>query len=619
MKKTKIFLAMMLVVALLCSATVLPVAADDVVSGEWGDLSWELDQTTGHLTVSGSGAMESFFAPWKAYKDTIQTVTICDGVTSIGSDAFRECGILTSIEIPNSVKKIDAIAFERCSSLKEIVIPSNVTLVGTGAVSNCDSLESLIVAEGNPVYHSDGNCLIETESKILVAGCKSSVIPNDGSVEHIGQYAFDLCRNLTSLELPSGLISIDEYAFRLCTGLTGIEIPSGLLYIGEGAFEGCSSLTSVRIPSGVRDIRSSAFCECENLRNVEISHGVKMICDYAFYNCSALTSIEIPSSVTYIGGSAFSRCTALTSIEIPSSVTQGIGEGVLSGCSALEQITVEEGNTKYHSDGNCLIKTESKTLIAGCKNSVIPTDGSVTDIAYRAFENCAELTSIDIPSSVKRVGQEAFRGCTGVIEVDRGISYVDKWVTESSKDVVSAKLREDTEGIAEFAFAWCLDLKSIKIPSRVRSIGYGAFSGCYNLERIEIPTSVTYIGGIAFDNARLCCVQYLGCEEAWKQIEVGYSNGRLNELVKFGEEHVYGDWTVVTEATEDADGLREKVCACGAKVTEAIPKLPEEIPEFYNAHTDGCSSVTRGGALSIALVSLSAALVAMKKKESEES
>ena len=136
----------------------------------------------------------------------------------------------------------------------------------------------------------------------------------------------------------------------------------------------------------------------------------------AFSDCSGLTSITIPNSVTSIGSHAFNKCSGLTSITIPNSVTS-IGDLAFVGCSGLTSITVANGNAKYRSAGNCLIETTSKTLILGCKNSVIPTDSSVTSIGGYAFYNCSGLTDITIPNSVTKIGDSAFRHCNGLMNI----------------------------------------------------------------------------------------------------------------------------------------------------------------------------------------------------------
>ena len=131
--------------------------------------------------------------------------------------------------------------------------------------------------------------------------------------------------------------------------------------IGDYAFEDCNALTSIVMPGSVTSIGEGAFWLCRNL-----------------------TGMDIPDGVTSIGIGAFGECVRIKSMVIPNSVTR-IGFGVFVGCDALENIDVEQGNLFYHSSGNCLIETASKTLIAGCKSSVIPTDNSVDKIGDYAF------------------------------------------------------------------------------------------------------------------------------------------------------------------------------------------------------------------------------------------
>lgn len=109
-------------------------------------------------------------------------------------------------------------------------------------------------------------------------------------------------------------------------------------------------------------------------------------------------------------------CIGLTSVTIPNSVTS-IGSGAFSICSGLESITVASGNTKYHSENNCLIETAAETLIVGCKNSIIPSDGSVTSIGEGAFSGCTGLTNVNIPDSVTSIGSGAFEYCVMLNEI----------------------------------------------------------------------------------------------------------------------------------------------------------------------------------------------------------
>ena len=143
-----------------------------------------------------------------------------------------------------------------------------MTSIGDYAFWGCSSLTSILVAEGNKVYHSAGNCLIETATKTLILGCSTSVIPADDSVTSIGWGAFYGCSSLTSIVIPDSVTSIGESAFMGCSSLTSIVIPDSVTSIGSQAFMGCSSLTSIVIPDSVTSIGDSAFDGCDNLETV---------------------------------------------------------------------------------------------------------------------------------------------------------------------------------------------------------------------------------------------------------------------------------------------------------------------------------------------------------------
>ena len=400
-------------------------------NGMCGDnLYWSLNEETGVLTIFGEGAMYNYAdndanrVPWYSNKENITSVTIEEGVTSIGNSAFADCTGLTSIEIPSSVTSIGESAFnycpgltsieipssvtsigdyafeycgltsieipssvtsigERafgsCSGLTSIEIPSSVTSIGERAFRGCTGLTSIVVDEGNTIYDSRGNCnaIIETASNTLIAGFKNTIIPE--GVTSIGNSAFYNCYNLTSIEIPSSVTSIGESAFFYCNGLTSIEIPSSVTSIGYYAFAHCTVLTSIEIPSSVTSIGN-----------------------YTFYHCDGLTSFEIPSSVTSIGGSAFAYCTGLTSIEIPSSVTS-IGAWAFSGCTSLTSVVsciAAEDLFAINTVAFSGIDNETCTLYvpAGAAATYAATDG------WSDFTNIVEMSTEEYSLTVSVAG-----------------------------------------------------------------------------------------------------------------------------------------------------------------------------------------------------------------------
>ena len=195
------------------------------------------------LTVAGSVAQISDYAFF--YCNNLEKVTVNEGVKSIGSWAFGDCKSLISISLPNGLERIGDCAFVFASSLKSLVIPRTVTSIGKSILSGCDSLTELSVKEGNSVYHSTSNCIIETERKVLFIGCRTSVIPADGSVTVIGNSAFYDCSKLNTVDIPSTVTKISNAAFKDCENITTVILPAALTYIGDNAFQRCANIDTV--------------------------------------------------------------------------------------------------------------------------------------------------------------------------------------------------------------------------------------------------------------------------------------------------------------------------------------------------------------------------------------
>ena len=241
-------------VLILCFiATLLPVmtigaAADSPFSGPCGDrgdnLCWTFDDSTGTLTISGSGNMKSWYSssdvPWSMYTSDITSLIIGPEVSSIGILAFQNCTGLTSVTIPDSVIYIESNAFHRCTGLTNVRIGDGVSSIGMSAFEGCTGLTSLTIPEGVTYIDFDA-----------FKGCTGlASVTILGSITSIGPSAFADCTHLTLVTISGKVMGISMSAFSGCTGLSTVVIPDSVTIIDSGAFRSCSALSDVYYTGG---------------------------------------------------------------------------------------------------------------------------------------------------------------------------------------------------------------------------------------------------------------------------------------------------------------------------------------------------------------------------------
>ena len=156
-------------------------------------------------------------------------------VTRLAGKCLEDSSIET-IRISEGIKEI-LIGFDYCRDIKNIYIPASVVYIGSYAFNSgptmkypffvkSNVIENIVVAEGNPCYYVDGNCLIERSSQKIILGCNSSVIPDDGSVKIIGADAFANCKLIETIILPKSIVELEHGAFDNCEKLKRVYITS---------------------------------------------------------------------------------------------------------------------------------------------------------------------------------------------------------------------------------------------------------------------------------------------------------------------------------------------------------------------------------------------------------
>ena len=392
-------------------------------------------------------------------------------IRSIPELTFKNCNIIKQIKLPYSLKYIGSWAFQN-TGLTNIYIPPNVEQVSVNAFSYC-SLENITVDSRNEKYKSIGNCLIETQEKKLILGCKSSKIPLNGDVKYIGEYSFGDC-GLEKMTIPHGVVEIESFAFGRCASLKSITLPDTLETINYGAFSYCSKLERIHIPTNVSFIAEGAFTGCLSL--TEITVDVNNINYQSINNCLIHTSTKalllmcvnatIPNdgSVASIAEFAFKDCEALEKIEIPHSILY-IGVRAFSGCKKLKSIELSRG---------------------------------MNTIEYNLFWGCEQLSDIIIPDTIERIEDCAFYHCENLSEIS---------------------LSEGLKYIGDSVFHTCSKLRFLDIPKGVTSIGARVFQYCNSLKTVTIPITVKSIGdSIFYDCFKLTSVRYGGTKKDWENI-----------------------------------------------------------------------------------------------------
>lgn len=472
-----------------------------------------------NIVVNVPSTIETIGA--NAFKDIqINSLTLNEGLKSIGANAFEGNEVITAISFPNSLLTIGANAFKDCEELAEVKFDtnSNVEYIDSTAFTKTafiNSFKNQRVVLGNVFLQASKDDLaadsivFDSNIKGISNGAftKSKLVnvTFPEGLKYIGDGAFKNSSKLSSLTIPSTVVEIGDEAFATCDEITSLTFVnptnSNLLSIGVSAFEKVNKVESIILPDSVKTINESAFEGCDSLKSFDISNNssLEVIANSSFKNCDNLTLINIPNGVKSLGSDAFAGCKALTSvsIDIENSLLETISSGTFKNTS-ITSINVPGTINEIESEaflnckdlvtinfsGKAFENSESKTIksntFKGCSSLVeVTLPDAITTLQADSFVDCTSLEMVHCLA--KNLDKDAFRNTAFENSFENGVIVYNNILLKyagESKDLVIP------EGVIDVS-ANALqdsDIESVSIPSTLKSIEESAFEGCKNLK-----------------------------------------------------------------------------------------------------------------------------------------
>ena len=445
-----------------------------------------------------------------AFKNTgLAAITMPETITRIGVSAFQGTAVSKWNSLPGLKEYADS-AFAYNTGFTAITLSSNIEKFGTGVFKGCPNLTSINVQTASTILSATGGVLYDKSGTKLLQFPAAKAVNGDyavpANVQEIGEDAFLMAKNITSLTLPVGITAIGENAFRGCAKLDSVTVEWHTpLDVPANIFEGVDVANAVlAVPKTTDELYKNAnvwkefgrmsiylddvatidfedetvkalcvdnwdtngdgeitVAEAKAVkqlgtvfalnaeRNItkfnELKYftGLTSIPSNSFKNCTALEEITLPSTIKEIAYGAFTGCSSLKTMEIPASVTT-IGNGPFTNCSSLEKFTVAEGNTRFSTIDGVLFNAAKTTLVAypGGREGVYRVPDKVTDISQYAFCGAHLMPEVYLPKTLKALPEGAFDKCTS-------LEYIN--------------IPSSVETVGRFAFTECPALKTIKL------------------------------------------------------------------------------------------------------------------------------------------------------------
>lgn len=466
--------------------------------------------------VTDFGEGETFI-----YSESLQSVVVSEGVTTIPDDFVNQCRALTSVSIPEGVTSIGVTAFGGCTALTEVVIPSTVTNIDENAFVQT-GLQRIEVKNPTPI-EINADCFTPRYAYATL------VVPFGSMVDYQGAAVW------------SNFNQMDDHSVFKANTAEGVEVTYKML-----------SETACQVGDGTNRAISTSYSGAVTIP--ESVNGITVIAigDYAFRACS-LTEISLPATLNSIGNNSVASCSNLTKVIAnmtdpfdidDTSFSLSLQADLYVEYASLDAYKAHIQWKKFHriipfsndptiiidvnADGSLytfykVISESDKTCQVGLGeegSTAIPTTYAgdftipssvngytVTKVGAYAFQGCSGITAMILPEGIKEIGDYAFANATAMTSVSLPES-LEKIGTGTFKysGLTAVELPENSLNLGPAAFMGCSQLASVKLPSQITVLPNYLFENCYRLESIVIPNNVNTIGSSCFSNTALTSV-----------------------------------------------------------------------------------------------------------------
>lgn len=446
------------------------------------------------------------FVTVSAEETNISSVNILANNSSIQWDFDKGTGTLTISgkgKMPNytyqkgsnNSVKTNIPWYNVATGVKKLIIEEGITSIGENAFCVCKNLSSITfpISVTNIGWDCFNGC--KNVKSIYYSGTERKI--RDLILDNYNLDIIDTTYYCTG-EVDTGTIGKCKWTFYIKTGKI---VFSGTGSTGDGEELdmvpwSCytSQIKSVEFGKGITKIGDYVLGDCKNITSVTIPDNVTKIGNGAFINCTSLKNVTIPNKVTSIGYSAFENCTNLQSVKVPNSITT-FKDKTFENCTKLSKVNMPSK-----------LKSVCDEAFYGCISlQAITLPKSLTYIGDEAFKNCSKVKNFNLQSSTNHIGKDAFLNSgfyNNSKNWENNILYIGNYLVATNKNVSISKIKNTTTLIADGAFYGRPILSSIVIPKNVKKIGPSTFEGCTSLKKVTIENGILSIGKQAFVNCK---------------------------------------------------------------------------------------------------------------------